>query len=150
MSLHEVVHWLGIIIMRYTYHCDGGKQLLKVIITAATIQYMSVIPSVSNEYQAALRWWLGLNTSGGVMCPFCPKTILDSLGLHALTCRHGGDVVIRHNLLRDIIADLCNLFSYSYSKYLHIFANLTGQFSLATRSMHICFLQCPELHVYKL
>jgi hypothetical protein len=114
-----------------------------------------VIPSVglglyleSNKYQAALRWWLRLNTSGGVMCPFCPKTTLDSLGHHAVTCRHGGDVVIPHNLLRDIIADLCNLFSYSYSKYLHIFANLMGQFSLATRSKHICFLQCPELHVH--
>ena len=25
------------------------------------------------------------------MCPFCPKIALDSLGRHAVTCRHGGD-----------------------------------------------------------
>ena len=71
--------------------------------------WLSVIPSVglglhleSNEYQVALRWWLGLDTSGGVMCPFCPEITLVSLGHHAVTCRHGGDVVIRHNLLRDL------------------------------------------------
>ena len=28
-------------------------------------------------------------------------------GHHAVSCRHGGDTVIRHNKLRDIIADLC-------------------------------------------
>ena len=76
--------------------------------------WLSVIPSVSlglhlepNEYQVAMRWWLGLDISGGVMCPFCPEIALDSLGHHAVTCRHGGDVVIRHNLLRDVVADLC-------------------------------------------
>ena len=77
------------------------------------------------------------------MCPFCPKTSLDSLGHHAVTCRHGRDVVIPHNLLRDIIADLCNLFSYSYSKYLHIFANLMGQFSLATKKQAYLFPSVP-------
>ena len=28
--------------------------------------------------------------------------------IHAVTCRHGGDVVIWHNLLRDAVADLCH------------------------------------------
>ncbi|KAL5499725.1 hypothetical protein EMCRGX_G011184 [Ephydatia muelleri] len=32
---------------------------------------------------------------------------LDPLGHHAVSCRHGGDVVIRHNRLRNIIADFC-------------------------------------------
>ena len=32
---------------------------------------------------------------------------LDSLSQHAVSCRHGGVTVIRHNQLRDIIADLC-------------------------------------------
>ena len=41
------------------------------------------------------------------MCPFCPDTALDPLGHHAVTCRHGGDVVIYHNRLRDEIFDLC-------------------------------------------
>ena len=42
------------------------------------------------------------------MCPFCPDTALDPLGHHhAVTCRHGGDVVLRHNHLRDEVFDLC-------------------------------------------
>ena len=41
------------------------------------------------------------------MCPFCPDMALDPLGHHAVTCRHGGDVVICHNHLWDDIFDLC-------------------------------------------
>ena len=41
------------------------------------------------------------------MCPFCPDTALNPLGHHAVTCRHGADVVIRHNRLQDEIFDLC-------------------------------------------
>ena len=61
----------------------------------------------SAECQVALRWWLGLDTSGGSPCPLCPDTALDPLGHHAATCRHGGDVVARHNRLRDIFANFC-------------------------------------------
>eukprot|EP00731_Ephydatia_muelleri_P023351 Em0015g934a len=61
----------------------------------------------SAECQVALRWWLGLDTSGGSLCPLCPDTALDPLGHHATTCRHGGDVVARHNRLRDIFANFC-------------------------------------------
>ena len=32
---------------------------------------------------------------------------LDPLGHHALTCKHGGDVVIRHNRFRDVFAESC-------------------------------------------
>ncbi|KAL5479843.1 hypothetical protein EMCRGX_G023432, partial [Ephydatia muelleri] len=76
--------------------------------------WLSVVPSPglglhleSNEFQMAIRWWLGLDTSGRSMCPFCPDTALDPLGHHVVTCRHGGDVVIRHNRLRDEVFDLC-------------------------------------------
>ena len=69
--------------------------------------WLSVVPSPglglhleSNEYQMAIWWWLGLDTSVQLMCPFCPDTALDPLGHHAVTCRHGGDVVIHHNRLR--------------------------------------------------
>ncbi|KAL5505389.1 hypothetical protein EMCRGX_G006811 [Ephydatia muelleri] len=61
----------------------------------------------SAECQVALRWWLGLDTSGDSSCPLCPDTTLDPLGHHAATCRHGGDVVARHNRLRDIFANFC-------------------------------------------
>ena len=59
--------------------------------------WLSVVPSPglglhleSNEFQMAIRWWLGLDTSGRFMCPFCLDTALDPLGHHAVTCRHGG------------------------------------------------------------
>ena len=61
----------------------------------------------SAEFQMAIRWWLGLKTSDASPCPFCPDLVLDPLGHHATSCRHGGDVVIRHNHLRDIVADFC-------------------------------------------
>ena len=47
--------------------------------------------------------------SGHVIClsvPILPRVALDSLSHHAVSCRHGGDTVIRHNKLRDIVADL--------------------------------------------
>ena len=37
--------------------------------------------------------------------PYCPHAALDPLGHHAVTCRHGGDVVVRHNRLLDVLAD---------------------------------------------
>ena len=54
------------------------------------------------------RWPLG----GGwgwilLVGPRCPDTALDPLGHHAVICRHGGDVVIRHNRLWDEVFDLC-------------------------------------------
>ena len=41
------------------------------------------------------------------MFPFCPNTALDPLSHHAVTCSHGGYVVIHHNRLRDEVFDLC-------------------------------------------
>ena len=76
--------------------------------------WLSVVPSIElglhlepYEYQVAVWWWLGLDTSGTAMCPFCPGVGLDPLGHHCVTCRHG-DVVWRHNLLREAIASLCH------------------------------------------
>eukprot|EP00731_Ephydatia_muelleri_P036466 Em0260g3a len=76
--------------------------------------WITAIPSTSlklhldsAEYQTAIRWWLGLNTSEASPCPFCPELVLDPLGHHAASCRHGGDVVTRHNRLRDIFVEFC-------------------------------------------
>ena len=57
----------------------------------------------------AIKWWLGLDTSGGSLCSLCPDTLLDPLGHHATTCKHGGDVVFRHNRLRTIVAESSRL-----------------------------------------
>ena len=66
--------------------------------------WVSVIPSEGlglhlqpSEFQVAIKWWLGLDTSGGSICPLCPGKVLDPLGHHALTCKRGGDVVTCHN-----------------------------------------------------
>ena len=78
--------------------------------------WISVVPSPDlnlhldpAECQVAItcRWWLGLDISGGSLCPFCPGVALDMLGHHAASCKHGGDVVARHNHLRDIFAAFC-------------------------------------------
>ena len=76
--------------------------------------WLSVVPSVglglhldSSEFHTAVKWWLGMNSTARSSCPFCPDIALDPLSHHAVSCRHGGDVVIRHNHLRNIIADLC-------------------------------------------
>ena len=76
--------------------------------------WISVVPSTGlglyldpAECQTAIKWWLGLDTSRGSLCPFCSGIALDPLGHHANSCRHGGFVVSRHNNLRDTIANFC-------------------------------------------
>ncbi|KAL5473662.1 hypothetical protein EMCRGX_G028172 [Ephydatia muelleri] len=43
-----------------------------------------------------------MDTSSQLRCPYCPDHQLDPLGHHAVTCKGGGDVVLRHNSLRDV------------------------------------------------
>ena len=78
--------------------------------------WISVIPSEGlglhlepSEFQVAIKWWLGIDTSSGAMCALCPGSVLGPLGLghHTLTCKRGGDVVSRHNKLRDTLAEAC-------------------------------------------
>ena len=76
--------------------------------------WLSVVPSEGlglhlnpDQFQVAIKWWLGLDTSGGSLCSLCPDTVLDPLGHHASTCKRGGDAVFRHNRLRDVVAESC-------------------------------------------
>ena len=48
-----------------------------------------------------------MNSSIQSVCPFLCNITLDPLGHHAVSCRHGGDVFIRHNRLRNIFAEFC-------------------------------------------
>eukprot|EP00731_Ephydatia_muelleri_P035190 Em0103g2a len=57
-------------------------------------------------FQIAVKWWLGLDTSEGSQCTLC-LGVLDHLGHHAVTCKYGGDVVSRHNKIRDILVETC-------------------------------------------
>ena len=60
-----------------------------------------------SQFQVAIKWWLGLDLSYGSCCPLCPEIALGPLGHHAVTCKRGGDVVSRHNKLRDVLAESC-------------------------------------------
>eukprot|EP00731_Ephydatia_muelleri_P034365 Em0056g24a len=77
--------------------------------------WLTVVPSPGlnlhlepNEFQIAVKWWLGMDVSFGSCCPHCPDHRLDLLGHHALTCKHKGDVVLRHNSLRDVFVEFCH------------------------------------------
>ena len=39
----------------------------------------------------------------------CPSHALDPLGHHALTCKSGGDLIVRHNALRETFWESCKL-----------------------------------------
>ena len=56
--------------------------------------WLAVIPSRClnfsldpDEFQVALKWWLGMDTSSQLCCPYCPDHQLDPLGHHAMTCK---------------------------------------------------------------
>eukprot|EP00731_Ephydatia_muelleri_P008988 Em0004g1326a len=71
--------------------------------------WISVVPSFSsglhldsNEFQTAVKWWLGVNPSLNLdrnpkVCPLCPNCALDPLGYHCVTCKRGGDITTRHS-----------------------------------------------------
>ena len=50
-----------------------------------------------------------MDTARETSCSLCPDTALDRLGNHTATCKHGGDVVSRHNRLRDLVLVFCCL-----------------------------------------
>ncbi|KAL5515079.1 hypothetical protein EMCRGX_G000197 [Ephydatia muelleri] len=82
--------------------------------------WLMVIPSEGQGlhldppvFQTALKWWLGLDTAEGSVCALCPDKMLDPLGHHATTCKRGGDVIFRHNRLRDILAETCRRAHFS-------------------------------------
>ena len=55
-----------------------------------------------------IKWWLGIPIStADSKYPLC-SSALDPDCHHALTCRSGGDIIARHNKLRDCFANLCS------------------------------------------
>ena len=76
--------------------------------------WLSVIPSLRlnlhlepAEFQIAVKLWLGIAVTDIPVRTFCPSHALDSLGHHAFTCKHRGDVASRHNRLRDVLLESC-------------------------------------------
>ena len=64
------------------------------------------------EFQVALKWWLGIPVVQGQSYPHCPSFVLDYFGHHSLCCKHGGDVVSRHNKLRDVFFTSANVLAW--------------------------------------
>ena len=90
----------------------ASKTRLLSVSASHAAAWLSVISSTGlglhlepNKFHTALRWWLGLDTSNWTMCPFCPDIALDSLGHHAVTCKHGGDLIICHNHLHIVVTN---------------------------------------------
>ena len=76
--------------------------------------WLSVIPSPglnlhldTAEFQTAIKWWVGINMFGDSRCLSCSTQLLDPLGHHSLTCRYNGDVVSRHNQLKNTLFESC-------------------------------------------
>ena len=78
--------------------CNGGSCCWFLVLNGKALTCIE-----SNEFQVAIKWWLGMDVSFGSCWPYCPNHRLDPLGHHALTCKHGGDVVLRHNSFRDVL-----------------------------------------------
>ena len=72
--------------------------------------WLNVVPcsalglnSVDWEFRLCMKYWLGLQmTKEDSLCPVC-DTISDSMGDHHVTCRGNGDMIRRHDSLRDVL-----------------------------------------------
>ena len=78
----------------------ANKARLLAVSAPHAVSWIAVVPSVSlglhldpSEFQVVIRWWLGMDTSGGSLCSLCPEV---ALGHHAVSCKRGGDAVTRH------------------------------------------------------
>ena len=91
-----------------------GRARLLSVSSPNAAAWLSTLPSPGlnlhmdpPEFHVALKWWLGMDLAQGFNCTFCPSLALDPLGHHAITCKHGGDVVSCHNKLRDVFVEYC-------------------------------------------
>ena len=96
----------------YLTSSPANRARLLLVSSHHASSWLDVIPSKGlnlslepEEFHAALKWWLGIDTSPQVHCSYCQ---LDPLRHHAITCKQGGDVVVRHNALRDVCAQFCH------------------------------------------
>ena len=57
-----------------------------------------------NEFRAALKYLLGVPIyDSDRRCPYCKSAILDIFGDHAVSCHGRGDIISRHDRVRDTI-----------------------------------------------
>eukprot|EP00731_Ephydatia_muelleri_P009826 Em0005g412a len=110
----------------------ADKACLLSVLSPHAASWLTVVPSeglglhlLPSVFQVAVKWWLGLDTSNGSLCALCPNNALDPLGHHATTCKEGGDVVTRHNQLRNVLAETCRIAHLSVK--VEMGSNLTSE-----------------------
>ena len=55
-------------------------------------------------FRVACRFRLGVPVCHvGAPCPCCMHTLLDAYGDHAICCTTTGDLIVRHNRIRDLV-----------------------------------------------
>ena len=60
-------------------------------------------------HQAAMKWWLDMDTPHGSQCALYPGNYLDPLGHHAIRSLVSmGVMLARHNTPRDVLAETCH------------------------------------------
>ena len=71
------------------------------VLASCHASWLAVIPSRSlnlhldpDEFQFALKWWLGIDTSSQLRCLYSLDHQLDPLGHHAICAKEGGGDVI--------------------------------------------------------
>ena len=63
----------------------------------------------SNEFRVALKYRLGVKVyENERKCPFCKSGTLDVMGDHAVSCHGRGDMISRHDRIRDKIISACS------------------------------------------
>jgi hypothetical protein len=74
-----------------------------------------------------ILWWLHENIIGERRpCPRC-GVVMDTKGLHALLCRTGGHLGIRHDAVKNVFMGLCQRVGYSPRSEVHGAIRGTGQ-----------------------
>ena len=117
-SQRSLSHKLDSLSFSNLYDLSSPANKARLLSASASLatSWVSVLPSgepgthfYPSEFCSAISWWLGLETTrASSCCLLCPEIALDLLGHHALSCGRGGDVVLRHNQLRDIFVDFCH------------------------------------------
>jgi len=60
------------------------------------------------DFSICLRYRLGVSVhQEGEMCPVCNEETLDANGNHGVNCKKSGDMISRHNAIRDYLASQC-------------------------------------------
>ena len=94
-----------------------GQQRLKRSAQPHSCGFITAVPSDEDgkdclmrprNFRIAVAYRLGMNVlEEEISCPLC-KQLINKFGDHATCCTKSGDLIIRHNSMRNLIADLAS------------------------------------------